>query len=366
MLALDAGEPERVARALAVEASQFASYGGVSRLRRGARVIAAARTIAEKSGDPSTTAFTILMEASIAFYDARWRDALELCRRAEVVLRERCRAPVWEMTTVRLFSLASLVHLGELAELRDSLPGLLEQATARGDLLGAASLASGLPNMAWLASDQPAEARARVDDAIQLWRQNAYQFQHYLHLVASVHIDLYIGDGRSAWSRITKAWPQLRSSFLLVCQNVRMTALHLRARAAVAVVTEGARSGSTPPGLRRAARHAFLLRSAEQDAARLEREGIRWAAPLAAAVRAQVAAARGRTGEAIAVLDRAARLFEGIDMALYVAALQYSQGALLGGDRGRDLRQTGEQWMRKHGVKQPARLAAMLVPGIEP
>ena len=65
-----------------------------------------------------------------------------------------------------------------------------------------------------LASDEPAEACARVNNAMQLWGQNAYQFQHYLHLVARMHIKLYIGDAPAAWACVTKEWPRLRSSFL--------------------------------------------------------------------------------------------------------------------------------------------------------
>ncbi len=360
LLALEAGEPRRGALALSVHASQLASFGGAARLRHGKAELANAERLAKGSEDPLLKAFLVMMDGSIAFYDARWRLALDRCREAEETLRAYSRTTGWEMTTARLLSFAAMTYLGQMTELRAKLPALLDEARLRGNRLGEATLASGLPNMVWLSSDEPEEARRRADDAMALWRQDDFQMQHYLHLIASAHIDLYQGDGAGALQRIVTMWPRVVTSFLLIVENLRITLHHLRARAALRAATGGDRDGEEGSGKRWWQRRAWLLLVATWDAARLEREEAEWARPLALAIRAGVAAARGRDGEAAAGLEAAARLFDELEMALYAAAARYQRGALPGGEAAR---REGESWMREHGVVEPAKLAAMLVPG---
>lgn len=356
LLALDAGEPRRVALALSVHASQLVSFGGAARLLRGRAELANAERLATGSQDPLLKAFLVMMDGSIAFYDARWRIALDRCRQAEETLRAYSRTTGWEMTTARLLSFAAMIYLGQMTELRAKLPALLDEARTRGNRLGEATLASGLPNMVWLSSDEPEEARRRANDAMDLWKQDDFQMQHYLHLIASTQIDLYQGDGTAALQRIVTAWPRVVTSFLLIVENLRITLHHLRARAALRAAL-----GGDERGRRWWERRAWLLLAATWDAARLEREEAEWARPLALAIRAGVAATRGRVGEASARLEEAARLFDGLEMALYAAAARYQRGALPGGEAAR---REGDAWMRDHGVVDPEKLAAMLVPGV--
>src|SRR5262249_36135560 len=153
--------------------------------------LARAEELATLSTDPILKAFLVLMDGSIAFYEAQWRRALERCRKAEETLHAYSRTTGWEMTTARLLSFASMTYLGQMTELRTKLPALLDEAHTRGNRLGEATLASGLPNMVWLSSDEPKEARRRADEAMALWKQEDFQVQHYLHLLASTQIDLY-------------------------------------------------------------------------------------------------------------------------------------------------------------------------------
>jgi hypothetical protein len=249
-------------------------------------------------------------------------------------------------------------------ELHRALPALVQEADARGDRLAAATLASGVANMAWLARDAPDEARRRADDAMALWRQDDFQVQHYLDLVAQVQIDLYVGDGRAAWARITRAWPKVRASFSLLVQNFRVTLLHLRARAALAAAAgppiRGARSVLAP-----AAREMLLLSTA-RDTRRIAREEVCWAAPLAAGLRAGVAAARQKPRAALRELDQAAALFDEVQMTLHAAAARHQRGLLLGGPAGEQLREEAARRMTEQGVAAPERFSALLIPGVPP
>lgn len=359
LLALRAGERSRVALTLVAEASQLASFGGAARRRRSEEVLEEAKQLVDKSDDPMLSAFFVLMEGSMAFYAADWRNALTLCQRALKMLRSRERGVGWEVTTAHLLSLGAMTYLGELGELQRELPRLVEEAEMRGDLISAASLASGLPNVLWLALDQPEEASRRAEGAIQRWHQDDFQFPHYLHLIASTQIDLYRGDGRAAWRRLAKAVRRLGASFLWIVENLRITLVHLYARAAIAAAVElrDAR-GLGFPGEREA-----LLRVAARCAARLEREEAAWAAPMAFALRAGLAAARGEDAAALAALERAASLFDAREMALYAAAVRFQRGVVSKGSADIAAQREGEAWMRGHAVVKPSRLAAMLVPG---
>ncbi|WP_437752600.1 serine/threonine-protein kinase [Sorangium sp. So ce1389] len=360
LLALSVGERSRVARALSTEASQLACIGGARSSQRSREVLSIAESLVEQAGDPLASAFLLLMKGTIAFYEARWLDALTLCRSAEDVLRENCRGAAWELTTSHILSLASLAYLGRMNELRAKLPKLLQVSTERGDLLAAASLATGLPSMAWLAADQPEEARRRVDEAMALWPQTGFQAQHYFALLARCQIDLYTGDAWTAWDRISAIWPTVRATVTLRVQNFRITLRHLRARCALAAQAAGA----LPGGAARAD-GARLLRVAMEEARHLDGEGLPWADALADVVRGSVAAAAGRPREAASMLLRAADAFERIDMALYAAAARYRLGSLADDALGRSLRRRSEATMRELGVAEPRRMAAALVPFYE-
>jgi hypothetical protein len=362
-LALDLREPSRVARALATEASQMASLGSAWAIRRSEDFIKKAEDLAGEVADPAVTAFTTLMAGIIAFYRGRWRESLALCRRAEDILRKHCSGTAWEMTTSHIVSLIALVYLGRFAELRAALPELLKAAHARGDILAEATLASGLPNIMWLAGDEPEEARRQADHAISLWPQADFQVQHYCDLLAQTQIDLYLGDAWAGWDRIGAAWPKLQASLNLFVQNFRVTLRHLRARCALAAA--GPRSGPSPRRsaiLGRLWDRERLLRFAAREAQKLASERLPLAGAMAVLLEASIAASRGRPGLAVRKLGQAADALRDLDMALYAAAARHRQGLLLGGDAGADLVRGSEEWMAGVGIQSPPRMAAMLVP----
>jgi hypothetical protein len=134
-----------------------------------------------------------------AFLEGRWSDARHLHERAETILRERCRGVAWELATARLMWSVSLFFLGELAVLSDRLPGLLQQAEARGDLYEATDLRIRISHANWLAADQPDTARREVSEAIARWPRNEFYAQHWWSLIANVEISLYSGHSQAAW-----------------------------------------------------------------------------------------------------------------------------------------------------------------------
>ncbi len=336
LLALQAGEPRRIARALAAEAA-FVATTGVRKERRAARLIAEAEALAARVGDPRLEGLVVFSRALMQFLVGRWREAQNLAEAAERIYRDVGSGLIWEAANARLFSVWSLFYLGEVGQLSAWLPRVLTEAQERGDLYAVTSLRSGLANVAHLAADDPELARREVADVMRQWSQRGFHFQHYWGLVSNVLIGLYAGDGRAAYERVREAWPALRRSLLLRIQNVRVEATFLRAAAALA---------------------AGLGDEALASARRLERERVGWAEAFAALLRAGISS----PDEAAARYRAAAARLESVQMALFAAAARRRAGAFGGGDEGRAAIAAADAFMTAQGVKNPERMTAMLAP----
>ena len=88
-----------------------------------------------------------------------------------------------------------------------------------------------------------------------------------------------------------------------------------------------------------------------------------WSDPLAQLLRAGVAATRGDSEDAGALLGSAAAGFDAAHMRLYAAAARRRLGEVMGGDEGRSIIHAAAAWMAAQKVQNPARMTAMLAPG---
>jgi tetratricopeptide (TPR) repeat protein len=350
LLALEAGEPIRIARALAVEASYSSASGGESQ-ERTASLLQAAHELSRRIGQPYVLGWASGAEGIAASLEGRWKTGFEACERAESLFRDRCTGVAWEIVTMRWFSTWSLAYLGGLAELSRRIPARLREAKGRGDLYAAICLSTGLANMVWLGEDNPTEARERSREATLAWSQRKFHVENWWSMCAERQIDLYIGDAEAAYRGVEEQWSALSGSMLLMVQATRLEALQLRARSALMLATL------------RATERKALCRAAERDAAKIEKERMRWSTPWVALLRAGIAETLGNPGRALTLLTEAAAGFDLADMALYAAATRYRHGQVLGGDEGREIREKADSWMASQGVFNRARMVAMLAPG---
>ena len=350
--ALSAGEPYRVARALAVEAGDSATGGGRTR-RRTQRVLEAAKSLAARIGDPYPIGFALSVEGVIAFIEGRWKTARDRTQEAGALLRERCRGVAWEIDNANYYSLASLFYLGRLKELRDTLPAVLREAEDRGDLYAATNIRTRLSPLIRLAQDQPAKAREDLEQAIGSWSRQDFYLQHWYELLGQTEARLYADAPAGAWELLDSRWPLLKASLLLHVQSVRINSLHLRARSAIAAAARRAGAGELETYLRVAAR----------DAGRIEREDMPWGNALARLLRAGVASSRRQPEVAAPLLESAERELDAADMALHAAVARRCRGKLTGGESGNSLVGDADAWMSGQGIQNPERMAAMLAPG---
>ncbi len=352
LFALDAGEPHRVQRALAIEAAYSSADGGKAE-KRTAELLSMSRALATKLDQPYAVAVATLSEGVAATLEGRWKPAHEACERAEGIFRDRCTGVTWEVETMRWFSLWSLSYLGGLAELGRRVPARLREARERGDLYAAICHSTGLANLVWLAEDDAETARARSREALARWSQKSFHVGHWWAMLGERQVDLYVGDAEAAYRQVHARWDALSSSMLLMVQLTRLEAHHLRARCALALAR-------ARPSERRG-----LCREVEQDAARLSKERRSWSDPLATLLHAGVAATQGDARQAEALLRQAASGLEAAHMALYAAAAQWQRGRLVGGDAGQAMVSAAEKWMGEQGIVNRARMAALLAPGFE-
>ncbi|MFO0891378.1 MAG: hypothetical protein U0790_19820 [Isosphaeraceae bacterium] len=352
LLALDAGEPGRIARALAMEAAHSASLGTSNR-RQTERLLQIADDLGRRVEHPYATGMATLARGVASYLEGRWTEAQQFCDRAEAIFRDRCTGVAWELNTANAFSLWGLSHQGEIAELSRRWPVLLAQARERGNLYAAMNLSSYLMSIVKLAADDPAAAREGLRETAARWSRQGYHVQHNDALWAAVQTELYRGDGVAAWETLDRSWPLLRGSLLLRVQFIRTSMRFLRARAALAA------SAAIRRGDPRRAR--TLLASASRDARRLRRESMPCADAYARMIEGAVAALGGDHARGVRLLDEAAAAFDGVDMRLCAAAARRRRGELLGGDAGRGEVAQSEVWMAGQGIQAPSRMAAMIL-----
>jgi len=351
LLALDAGEPRRILRALAFEAASACMAGERSRGRAEA-LVAALRGLAARLDGPHAEGLTLLACGMLeSFARGRWRDAAPWFERAEDIFRDRCAGAVWELSTTQLLASWARFYLGHIGALGRALPAVVRAAEQRGDrytlaVLGVAS--------AWaaLAADDIPGARRAVAAAMSGWSQAGFHLEHLIELLAHGYLERYAGKPAAALQRFQERWGELEASMLLRLQNHRITTRIERASTALA-----AAEGAADP--------APLLAIALRDAAALERERAAsgWPAPFAALIRAGAAAVRGEREAALALLDRAIAGFDADGMQLYAAAARRQAGELCAREKRLELQREADAAMARENIENPARWAAMLAPG---
>jgi len=350
LLALEAGEPGRIARALAMEAGYHSIRGARSKARVDA-LLARALELSDRTGDARAIGLTAVMTACAAWSLGRWMQCFELARAAREVLRSLHERVIWERDTASIFEIDGLRWAGRWADMTAILPQLLEDARARGDLYVQALLQMHAGSCAQLAADDPARAREGLA-ILERWSNDGFHVEHLVETHNQVEIAIYEDAGADAFARIEQRWPALMRSLLMRVQNFSIQMESLRARAALCAATTTA-SPSRRDALLRAARHGSRA-IRKQDAA--------WGHVLAGLIDGGIESWSGRPESAIAAFASAETEADAAGMILHAAAARRARGALLGGDAGRQLQREGECAMAAEAIVNPPRLAGLFAP----
>jgi ATP/maltotriose-dependent transcriptional regulator MalT len=346
---LSLGEPTRLAYALAVEAVYLATAGNAT---RSAKLASQAGAIAERTGNVKLQSLVEVVRGFAAFVLGRLPEALDHIDRGGRRLKEDSPGAFWDQRTALLAGIWTVGWMGNLNLLAERVELGVREAEHRGDLYTATTLRTGVPNLTWLRKGDPAVARAVVLDAMRQWTQRGYHSQHYWSLLALTRIDLYEGDGRAAYARVTRDWSRLSRALILQVRLMGVEALHMRASSALAVATD--ENGTE---------RQKMVRVALSDARRIA--AMRWAlgAPFVRLIQASVAALGRDDARAIQELEAAAKGFDEVAMSLHANVSRWHLGRARGGDEGRALVTSAEAWLTEQGVASPSRIAATIAPG---
>jgi len=256
---------------------------------------------------------------------------------------------LWELTNARRFALSSLTFMGKLAELARRAPKLLSEARERGHLYAETDLRTRLMAFTWLAQGKPELAEESAEEGLRRWsQQQGFHLQHYNHFLTRAQCSLYRGDAGAALARLDASWPLLEGSMLMRIQALRLEILYARGRTLLAAL-----------GRRTRATDAEVVRIA----ARIEREGVAWASPLAASLLAGVYHHRGQHDAVRRELERAIAGFDAVDMEMNAAAGRVRLAELLGGDQGGELRAKASQFFAEQAIVDGAAFVRLLSPG---
>jgi serine/threonine protein kinase/tetratricopeptide (TPR) repeat protein len=346
-LALMAGEPVRLGRALAVAAGNAAARGEAGR-RRAEELVSASQRVAAQLDDPHAHALAHLGAGMVHFFLGEWRDARAKLDEADAILRDRCRAVAWELAHAEVWSCNALILSGELGEAALRIAPALDAAYSRDDLFAVIHLT------------YPAcISHIVADDVDAAWRvaqhpgpEEGFTPAEFGVFISACSVERYKGDGKAAWARAERAAPLLDGSDLMRVAVIRAFAAYERGLCAIASATQGHD-------------RARALRAANHFGRTLARERVPYARAMGYLVHAGAQAARGDEGRAAKALDAAVPLLDAADLGYLAACARYRRAQLVGGEAAGEEMERCCAFFAAQGVANVERCLAMSAPGFE-
>jgi eukaryotic-like serine/threonine-protein kinase len=345
-LALEAGEPIRVARWSCLRAVQVALPGRPAGRRAGV-ALSKARAAVARVDDPLAEGLLRWAQGAGAHALGRWKATVARCDAAVAAFRTMGRSVWWELTGAQIMAESALYWLGELAELHRRVEREVADGEARGDLLAVVTRrAGGLSAVSRLAADDPRRAQAELADAMARWTRSGLHVQHWYAFQAAVQIALYRDDRRQLQRAIDEQWSRLDRAWLHRAQTLRITGRWRHACAQLGLV----RGDDS------------RLACVRKEARRLGREGLPWARALADLVDASAAAHEGDDATAIAKLESAVVGCDRSEMHLLASIARLRLGKMIGGHRGETSVAQADEALQRCSVAQPLAFSRILLP----
>ena len=344
-LALQAGEPYRLSRALAMEGGHRGLAANSSEMTPSmVRCLTRAHELAEVADSPHARGIAYLFESAGALFRGRWIQSQRCAERAFAVFLRECTGVGWEIASTELHLLVSAFFSGDLRCMRDRMPGWQRAARERRDLFQRSVLQSGFPIFYWLVVDRPERARALVGEAMEPWSNRGFHLQHYFALWAQSHIDQYEDRASLALARWEREWNAMDQAKLRYVQLTRISGHDARARCALSARVSGQYEAA----------HV-----AKADARAIEKEHMPWGDALALMVRASLAAVEGVAPRAVRTLEQATTACAAADMLLHKTCCELRLAQMREDEEALEV---ARDWLRGQGVVRPDKIANVILP----
>jgi hypothetical protein len=348
--ALAAGEPRRVAAALALEARSASFFGGRG-LERARELLGQVHELAEQTAQPSARAHALVAETLVELMSANWESSYGASKRASALVADHCPAMVQESFDASAQGAAALMYMGRYADLETLASATAKEAGLRSNVYHEVMARMFLISPVMLAHDEVEAAQSELADLTRRALESRLQIGAVQTYNCRASFDLYSLEGPEIWTRRETDAHIVADNPLLRAVFPRMSITEAHGRCALAAAeTDGPHR---PEMLRRAARQAKILR----------RLPIRPAPAVALTLQAGRANLQGRPEAAAELLRRAIADLEALDMSMVAAAARMRLGQLLGGDEGFILRNRAEAAMTAEGIRRPERFCRTLLPG---
>jgi serine/threonine protein kinase len=347
LLALDAREPVRLCRALAV-ASGNAAMSGEGGRSRAEELVRAAERIAREIDEPRPRALALLAAGTVHLYLGEWRSARSDLERADRILRKSCRAVSWELANTQSWTCNVLILSGELREASLRVPAMMADARGREDRFAISYVVYPACVCSLVADD--------LEGALEIAALGASGASEVLSagrwggFISECSIDRYRGDGASAWRRVQSQILALKRSMLWRSAMVRVFSAYECGLSALAAAAAGHdRNGA--------------LHAVDRWAKDLAKEKLRYAPALGDLLRAGASAVRGDRAGALSALEAAIPRLDRADLGYLATCARHRKGELTGGEYGRELVQQAASFFAKQGIVRPDRCLTMSAPG---
>jgi tetratricopeptide (TPR) repeat protein len=350
LLALDAGEPMRICRALAVEASGRAA--AETRGRDSIEgLVRTAENLATRSNDPHAMALARLAAGLVRIFSGEWRAAHAALLASEQIIRERCRGLHWELSQAIAWSVNALILCGELKQASVLVPDALHEARERADRFALSNLVYPAAITA-IAADDPegADVLARTLPKFGGELSERFTGGDWGSVVSRVSANRYRGRGQLAHGEMEVDYARIKAAHFLRIHIMRVCTTFERGLCALSAAEDG--------GNRRE-----LWSLAERCARDLLADRPDYAAPMGHHLLGCLLAAQGRTEPALAELDLAISGLSRVDMGYLASCARVRRGALAGGEAGRQLVEASTAQLLGQGIVNVARCLDMSAPG---
>jgi len=352
LLALRMGEASRIIRALAHQTYLEAIHDGDQRRHRTQFYDSLSLSLAERHGDPKLLGYACMTSGTAAFLQGRFLEAEKALARAKTIYTEQCIGVAAELHQVNRSLIHAQTLLGRMEEVDRTLPGLIQDAQDRGDILAEANFMTSFGIVTLLMRDEVEKARSMLARAREICSSENFHAQKWQLIYIGGSVEQYAGNPGEYWNALDGHREELAQSRMLDVQYIRLSWCEHVARISFGY------AWSCPDGSAERSRALETARSATRELQSFKSDHYR---STYAKLRAIDAEASGNLAEALKWLHVAETLYRGLGLPLHTHVASWSRGTLMGSS-GLELVSQAETWMRSVGIVRPSRYVSNHIP----